>query len=364
MPSSLELERPEDLLHVREPGGLDVAQVDGVVHVPEPVEVAERDVLGEGVAEPLHGGHGSFAPPCRSPESRPARRSLPSQNGFGASRSVSATRRYPEGLVLFTGCGTSFHAAQVGAGLAEGRQSRRSSSSCGRRRADVLVAVSHEGTTPLTTEAVRAFDGPSWLLTGTAESPLAKLATTSSKWHPRSRSRTATPRATRPPSQRWPPWRVTTSPGFRLPSRPRSRDRGSSPSDHDRWLIVGAGRDWPTAQEAVLKLREGTFVAAEAYHIEQLLHGHLAAVDETVRALVLDGEGRAGERSRDAVKALREIGAAAELLPQADGAAERPILGILPFHLLVLDLAERRGVNPDRIRQDEEPWKRARDSYE
>ena len=75
--------------------------------------------------------------------------------------------------------------------------------------------------------------------------------------------------------------------------------------------------------------------------------------------------GRGGPGSvLDAVKALREIGAAAELLPQADGAAERPILGILPFHLLVLDLAERRGVNPYRIRWDQDPWKRARDSYE
>jgi fructoselysine-6-P-deglycase FrlB-like protein len=126
--------------------------------------------------------------------------------------------------------------------------------------------------------------------------------------------------------------------------------------------VVGAGRDWPTAQEAALKLCEGTFVAAEAYHTEQLLHGHLAAIDETVRAIILEGEGRAGERSHDVVRAVGEIGCASDLLPQAEG-WERPILGILPFHLLVLALAERRGVNPDRIRWDEEPWNRARQSY-
>src|SRR5919204_5553719 len=49
-------------------------------------------------------------------------------------------------------------------------------------------------------------------------------------------------------------------------------------SAHERFLVAGAGRDWPTAQEAALKLREGAFVAAEAHHTEQLLHGHLAAV--------------------------------------------------------------------------------------
>ena len=54
----------------------------------------------------------------------------------------------------------------------------------------------------------------------------------------------------------------------------------------------------------MLKLREGAWVSAGAHHTEQLLHGHLAAIDETVRAYVLEGEGRAAERARDAVAAL------------------------------------------------------------
>ena len=89
----------------------------------------------------------------------------------------------------------------------------------------------------------------------------------------------------------------------------RSSDALAAPplpvSDHERWLVAGAGRDWPTAQEAVLKLREGAYVAAEAHETEQLLHGYLAAVDETVRAFVLEGEGRGAERARQAVAALR-----------------------------------------------------------
>ena len=52
-------------------------------------------------------------------------------------------------------------------------------------------------------------------------------------------------------------------------------------------LIAGAGRDWPTAQEAVLKLREGAWVAAEPFETEQLLHGYLAAVEPGTRAFVL-----------------------------------------------------------------------------
>ena len=50
---------------------------------------------------------------------------------------------------------------------------------------------------------------------------------------------------------------------------------------------------------AALKLREGAFVAAEAYETEQLLHGYFAAIDESVRAFVLEGDGWAAERAQD-----------------------------------------------------------------
>jgi glucosamine--fructose-6-phosphate aminotransferase (isomerizing) len=120
-------------------------------------------------------------------------------------------------------------------------------------------------------------------------------------------------------------------------------------SDHERWLVAGAGREWPTAQEVALKLREGVFVAAEPHHTEQLLHGYLAAVDETWRAFVLDGP--AADR---AVRALETLGAETTLVPSV-----HPVVDVVRFHLLVLDLAEARGVNPDRIRRDDERWARA-----
>ena len=273
-------------------------------------------------------------------------------------------RRLPEGRLLFTGCGTSFHAAQAVADLAGGEARQALELVLRQEPADLLVAISHEGTTPLTTEAVRGFDGETWLVTGAPESPLAELVDVVVQAAPEieesychTKSYTAALAACGV---------LAGQEVGEIPDTVRAMLEASSPvepSDQERWLVVGAGRDWPTAQEAALKLREGAFVAAEAYHTEQLLHGHLAAVDETVRAIVLEGEGRAAERSRDVARALGEIGTPTELLPQVAG-WERPILGILPFHLLVLGLAERRGANPDRIRWDEEPWKRARDSYE
>ena len=119
--------------------------------------------------------------------------------------------------------------------------------------------------------------------------------------------------------------------------------------------VAGAGRDEGTVLEAVLKLREGAHVAAEAHQTEQLLHGHLAAIDPSVRCFVLEGEGRAAERAVDAMRALGELGCDALLVPTT-----HPVVDIVRFQRLTCDLAEARGIDPDLIRWDEAPWDRAR----
>jgi glucosamine--fructose-6-phosphate aminotransferase (isomerizing) len=129
------------------------------------------------------------------------------------------------------------------------------------------------------------------------------------------------------------------------------QDVGAPPGG--RVLVAGSGPAWPTAQEAVLKLREGAHLPAEAHHTEQLLHGHLAAVDETVRAYVFDGP-----RAADAVRALEVLGCETTLVP-----ASHPVVDVVFFQLLTLAAAEARGVDPDRIRWDDPRWQAARDAY-
>jgi hypothetical protein len=77
-------------------------------------------------------------------------------------------------------------------------------------------------------------------------------------------------------------------------------------------------------------------------------------VDESVRCFVLEGTGRAAERALDAVGGLEELGCDVTLVPTV-----HPVVDIVRFHLLVLDLAEARGVSPDRIRRDDPRWARA-----
>ena len=269
-------------------------------------------------------------------------------------RQVPADRRLPAGRALFTGCGTSYHAALTGGNAVQALELVLGPD---RNDAGVLVAISHEGGTAVTLEAVRAWNGPTWLVTGAPESPIAGAADEVVVAAPRIEeswchtasytSAVAAIAALRGEDVSW----LADAVAAEL-------ERGAEASDHARFLIAAAGRDWPTAQEAALKLREGAFLPAEAHQTEQLLHGHLAAVDETVRCFVLEGDGRAAERARDAVAALTELGCDVELVP-----TRHPAVDIVRFQLLTLALAERRGVNPDLIRTDDERWKRARAAY-
>jgi glucosamine--fructose-6-phosphate aminotransferase (isomerizing) len=263
--------------------------------------------------------------------------------------------RLPTGArVLFTGCGTSYHAA-----LACGPAAQALDVVLGNApKADVLVAISHEGETPLTLEAVERFDGEKWLVTGAPASPIARAV---------DRVVVATPEIEQSYCHTV-SYVCAVAVGIAL----QGEDVGGLPgaveqelaaeplgaSEHERFLVAGAGRDIATALEAVLKLREGAHVVAEAHQTEQLLHGHLAAIDSSVRCFLLEGEGRAAERARDALRALGELGCDATLV-----ATGHPVVDIVRFQRLTADLAEERGVDPDRIRRDDERWARAAEAH-
>jgi fructoselysine-6-P-deglycase FrlB-like protein len=261
---------------------------------------------------------------------------------------VPADRRFPEGArLLFTGCGTSFHAAWTGGDAVQALELVLAPD----RDADLLVLVSHEGATQLTLEAAKAWRGPRWLVTGKADGPIAELcdevivctpAVEESWCHTASYTcAVATIAALKGEDVSWLPGAVAAALEADLPIVRKQ----------ERFLVAGAGRDLPTAHEAVLKLREGAWVAAEVYETEQLLHGYLAAVDESVRAFVLEGEGRAAERAADAVAGLRALDCDATLVPTT-----HPVVDVVMFQRLAVRIAEARGREPDRIRRDDPRW--------
>lgn len=263
-------------------------------------------------------------------------------------RQVPTGLRVPDGAVVWhTGCGTSFHAAQTG-GRAMQALELVLDPPLG---ADLLICVSHEGETALTMEAERAFGGDVWLVTGRADTPFAEMVDEVIVCTPeleRSWCHTA--------SYTCAVAAIRALHGEDISGLPaaveEALDVAPAVFAQDRVLVMGAGRDWPTAQEAALKLREGAWVDAFAFETEQVLHGHLAAVDESVRAYVLEGEGRAAERAAEAVAALETLGCEVTLVPTS-----HPVVDIVPFQLLTVAVAEARGIDPDPIRRTPgSPW--------
>jgi fructoselysine-6-P-deglycase FrlB-like protein len=261
---------------------------------------------------------------------------------------VPTDRRFPAGArLLFTGCGTSFHAAMTGGEAVQALELVLRPE----READLLVLVSHEGETPLTLEAARAWHGPRWLVTGRADGPIADLCEEvvvctpeiEESWcHTASYTcAVAAIAALHGEDIGWLPAAVEEALAAPLPEL----------GEQERFLVAGAGRDLATAHEAVLKLREGAWVAAEAYETEQLLHGYLAAIDESVRGFVLGGEGVAAERATAAAAALRKLGCEVDLLP-----TRHPVVDVVTFQRLTVEIAEQRGREPDRIRRHDERW--------
>ena len=263
--------------------------------------------------------------------------------------------RLPEGArVVFAGCGTSFHAAQTGGSALQALEAVLAPP-----EADLMVCVSHEGETPLTLEAARAFPGPKWLVTGTPDLAARRARRRGDRLHAGARAVVV------PHGELHLRGRGDRGAAGRGHLLARRRGRGgarprSEPLPAQSKILV-AGRRPRLADRAGggAEAARGRWVSAGAHQTEQLLHGHLAAIDESVRAYVLEGEGRAAERAADAVAALRELGCETTLVPTI-----HPVVDIVRFQLLTVAIADARGIDPDPIHRDHERWARAREAYE
>jgi glucosamine--fructose-6-phosphate aminotransferase (isomerizing) len=124
--------------------------------------------------------------------------------------------------------------------------------------------------------------------------------------------------------------------------------------------LIGAGPNAWTAQEGALKIREASYLAAEGLSSEQFFHGPSVALDEQDTLVVLDGGGPAADRTEAIASAVEAAGARVERF------AERELgeaLSVFPLTVVVqriaLELAEARGVSPDRFRYEEDPRRQA-----
>jgi glucosamine--fructose-6-phosphate aminotransferase (isomerizing) len=133
----------------------------------------------------------------------------------------------------------------------------------------------------------------------------------------------------------------------------------------ERVICAGFGLDLITARELALKLAEGARIPTAALQLETLLHGHLAGEDARTAAVLIESDPsapRVDRRTALAAAALGEIGMPVlTLLPPEGipGSVERLLAGAAALQRLTLELAADRSVNPDLIRREEEPYRRA-----
>jgi fructoselysine-6-P-deglycase FrlB-like protein len=304
--------------------------------------------------------------------------------------------------IITTGCGTSEHAAMVAAELLTDALDGTTvwpvqALELARRppRAGLVLAVSHEGGTWATNEAIKAAaaaGAETALITVSDRSPGGVLASHVI--------------ATQEQDQSWCHTVGYLSPvlvAAALASLLRATEldaltvrtlleiadwtagaeaMAAELAPCSRLLVVGSGIDYPAARELALKIEEGARLPASALQLETIRHGHLAAADDkTGLVLVLtDGEGWGEtviERSRAVLRSAAELRMPAAGLLGADlgdnmpsaltpaGRLSMPSSGDLPrlagaaigtaipLQLLAERLARARGRNPDSIGRDD-----------
>ena len=124
--------------------------------------------------------------------------------------------------------------------------------------------------------------------------------------------------------------------------------------------LIGAGPNAWTAQEGALKIREASYVAAEGLSSEQFFHGPSVALDAQDTLVVLDGGGPMAKRTEAIAVAVEATGARVVRFAERD--LGEP-LSVFPLTVVVqriaVELAEARGVSPDRFRYEEDPAREA-----
>lgn len=129
-------------------------------------------------------------------------------------------------------------------------------------------------------------------------------------------------------------------------------------------VVTGFGIDAITAEEAALKLKEGTYIFAEGMSEEFALHGTPAVFDRRMAAVLITPGRDDGGRLQELRGLLQELGL--DILTLGDEGADlrfakvdyllRPLVAIVPLQRLVGELARLKGSNPDSIRADQPPW--------
>ena len=132
-------------------------------------------------------------------------------------------------------------------------------------------------------------------------------------------------------------------------------------------LFLGRGIHWPIAMEGALKLKEISYIHAEAYAAGELKHGPLALVDENMPVVAVAPGDALIEKLKSNLQEVRARGGELYIfadegahIPSSDvvhvielgahAGALSPILHVVPLQLLAYHVALARGTDVDKPR--------------
>ncbi|HCW51385.1 MAG TPA: glutamine--fructose-6-phosphate aminotransferase, partial [Clostridiales bacterium] len=135
----------------------------------------------------------------------------------------------------------------------------------------------------------------------------------------------------------------------------------------DDVFYIGRGLDWAVAMEGQLKLKEISYIHAEAYPAGELKHGTLALIEEDVPVIAVVTQPDLREKTISNIREVKARGghviavAAADDGEIADHADEvirlpvthpllMPVLAAIPLQLLAYYAAVERGCDVDKPR--------------
>ncbi|MDE0487955.1 MAG: glutamine--fructose-6-phosphate transaminase (isomerizing) [Gammaproteobacteria bacterium] len=133
-------------------------------------------------------------------------------------------------------------------------------------------------------------------------------------------------------------------------------------------LFLGRGPMWPVAMEGALKLKELSYIHAEAYAAGELKHGPLALVDDRMMIVALAPNDGLLHKLRSNLEEVRARGGRLFVVSDPDAnlghqdgmivlrlpapatALQAPVLYTVPLQLLAYHVAVQKGLNVDRPR--------------
>jgi glutamine---fructose-6-phosphate transaminase (isomerizing) len=136
----------------------------------------------------------------------------------------------------------------------------------------------------------------------------------------------------------------------------------------DHALFLGRGTQYPIAMEGALKLKEISYIHAEAYPAGELKHGPLALVDENMPVIAVAPNDHLLEKLKSNLEEVRARGGELYVLADADvaqhvplgkghlvtlppcGELIAPIVFTIPLQLLAYHVAVLRGTDVDQPR--------------